>query len=362
MLGQHPELYGFPELGIFAAEKAGGSMAVHGGRGVRGDGMARIRPGLAQAVAELGWGAQGPGELAGARAWLAVRQALDMVDVYDALLDQIAPLRGVEKTPTTLLQAGALDRATDAYPRACFLHLTRHPRTALRSLEEQFLHWRSVGLPGARPGRARGRATAPAPGAQAAMGDMGTTDGLPDMRMYGSTAPATAAQVIAAGNLIKATDASLARYASVQKAFAAGYTYVLKTNGEEHLLYNGPSPGYAGLHPKDPSSLVYAINVPHHAPILLGAMYIENGNTNGPQVGGGLTRWHSHLTVCEDSKPTIAAFGVQLRGTCNPATWRDQYTAQMLHVWVVPYTGGPFSDDLSRAATNAAVRAVLDRR
>jgi len=201
---------------------------------------------------------------------------------------------------------------------------------------------------------------ATAPGAQPGMGDMGTTDGLPDMRMYGSTAPATAVQVIAAGNLIKATDTSLARYKNVQAAFAAGYTYVLKTNGEEHLLYNGPNPAYAGLNPQHPSSLVYAINVPHHAPILLGAMYIENGNTNGPQIGGGLTRWHSHLTVCENGKPTIAAFGVQLRGTCNPATWRDQYTSQMLHVWVVPYLGGPFSDDLSRRATNAAVRAVLD--
>jgi hypothetical protein len=203
---------------------------------------------------------------------------------------------------------------------------------------------------------------ATAPGAQPGMGDMGTTDGLPDMRMYGSTAAATAAQVIAAGNLIKATDTSLARYKNVQAAFAAGYTYVLKTNGEEHLLYNGPNPAYAGLNPQHPSSLVYAINVPHHAPILLGAMYIENGNTNGPQIGGGLTRWHSHLTVCENGKPTIAAFGVQLRGTCNPATWRDQYTSQMLHVWVVPYLGGPFSDDLSRGATNAAVRGVLDHR
>ena len=91
-------------------------------------------------------------------------------------------------------------------------------------------------------------------------------------------------------------------------------------------------------------------------------MYIENGNTNGPQVGGGLTRWHTHLTVCENGKPTIAAFGVQLRGTCNAATWRDQYTSQMLHVWVVPYLGGPFSDDLSRGATTAAVRGVLARR
>jgi hypothetical protein len=30
-------------------------------------------------------------------------------------------------------------------------------------------------------------------------------------------------------------------------------------------------------------------------------------------------------------------------------------------VWIVPYPGGVFSDDLSRTATNAAVRAVLAR-
>jgi len=200
-----------------------------------------------------------------------------------------------------------------------------------------------------------------APGLQG-MGDMGTTAGLPDMKMYGSTAPPTAAQVIAAGQLIKQTGASLARYRSVQAAFAAGYTYVLRTNGEEHLLYDGGNPAYAGLNPQHPSSLVYAINVPHHAPILLGAMYIEDGPTNGPQVGGSLTRWHAHLVVCDGGKPTVAGFGVQLRGVCDPATWRDRYTAQMLHVWVVPYPGGPFSDDLSAAATSAAVRAVLGQR
>jgi len=219
--------------------------------------------------------------------------------------------------------------------------------------------WAGPEGPAGMASRSHMTASATAPGAQPGMGDMGTTDGLPDMRMYGSTAPATAAQVIAAANLIKATDASLARYQNVQAAFAAGYTYVLKTNGEEHLLYQGPNPAYAGLDPQHPSSLVYAINVPHHAPILLGAMYIEPDRVNGPQIGGGLTRWHSHLTVCQNGKPTIAGFGVQLRGTCDPATWHDQYTGQMLHVWVTPYLGGPFSDDLSRAATNAAVRAVL---
>jgi hypothetical protein len=196
----------------------------------------------------------------------------------------------------------------------------------------------------------------------AGMGDMGDTDGQPDMQMYGSTAPPTAAQVLAAAALIRETDTSLKRYANVQAALAAGYTYVLKTNGEEHLLYDGPDPAYQGLNPQDPSSLVYALNVPGHAPVLLGAMYIMGGQQNGPQVGGGLTRWHSHLVTCVGGQQTVAGFGVQLRGGCNPATWQDKYTAQMLHVWVVPYPGGVFSDDLSAAATNSAVQAVLAER
>ena len=191
------------------------------------------------------------------------------------------------------------------------------------------------------------------------MGDMGSTDGHPDMQMYGSTAAPTAAQVTAAAQLISQTDTTLKRFANVQAAFAAGYTYVLKTNGEEHLLYDGPDPAYQGLNPQDPSSLVYAINVPGHAPILLGAMYIMADGQNGPQVGGGLTRWHSHLVTCVNGQQVIAGFGVQLRGGCDPATWQDRYTAQMLHVWVVPYPGGVFSDDLSAAATSAAVQAAL---
>ncbi len=213
-------------------------------------------------------------------------------------------------------------------------------------------------------GMAASMATSQRPASSAAadpagMGDMGSTGGLPDMRMYGSTAPPTAAQVVAAGQLIEATEASLVRYQSVRAAFAAGYTYVLRTNGEEHLVYDGPNPAYDGLNPQTPSSLVYAIDVPHHAPILLGAMYIEPARVNGPQIGGSLTRWHSHLTMCDGGKPTIAGFGVQLRGSCDAATWTPRYTGQMLHVWVVPYPGGVFSDDLSQSATNAAVQAVL---
>jgi hypothetical protein len=65
--------------------------------------------------------------------------------------------------------------------------------------------------------------------------------------VYGSTSAPTAAQVEAAARLISATDASLVRFENVNNALAAGYTYRLATNGEEHLLYNGPNPAYQGL-------------------------------------------------------------------------------------------------------------------
>src|SRR5262249_56877751 len=107
----------------------------------------------------------------------------------------------------------------------------------------------------------------------------------------------------AGGTLTKEPAASLARYRSVRAAFAAGYTYVLRVNGEEHLIYDGGDPGYAGLNPRHPSSLVYAIGVPHHAPILLGAMYIEGGNTSGPRVAGRPSPPHARPVVCDRGKP-----------------------------------------------------------
>lgn len=128
---------------------------------------------------------------------------------------------------------------------------------------------------------------------QGGMGDMGSINGLPVMQMYGNTNAPTAAQVAAAANLIEETDASLARFENVNNALAAGYTYRLATNGEEHLLYDGGNPAYQGLNPQDPSSLVHALNVKGHAPILLGAMYLMPRDEAGPQIGGGLTRWHS---------------------------------------------------------------------
>jgi len=151
------------------------------------------------------------------------------------------------------------------------------------------------------------------------MGDMGSIGGQPEMKMYGNTDPPTAGQVQAAATLITETDASLVRFENVNTAIAAGFTERLATNGEEHMLYAGQDPAYKGLNPQDPSLLVYAINVKSQAPILLGAMYLMPRGANGPQIGGGLTQWHSHLEICQGGQVIIAGFGVVV-GQCNPAT------------------------------------------
>jgi hypothetical protein len=64
--------------------------------------------------------------------------------------------------------------------------------------------------------------------------------------------------------------------------------------------------------------------------------------------------------VCEHNKATVAGFGVVL-GDCKPGGLDEPlHLADAARV-VVPYPGGPFSDDLSRAAASAAARAALAR-
>jgi hypothetical protein len=137
MIGCHPELYGFPELLLWTSETVGGLLA---DPARDGSAMAPAFPeGLVRAIAELHDGAQGPDEAAAARIWLLERRSWPTYAVHDHLLDLVAPRHGVEKTPQTVTDRQALGRAVRAYPRAQFIHLTRHPATALPSINEHFL-------------------------------------------------------------------------------------------------------------------------------------------------------------------------------------------------------------------------------
>jgi hypothetical protein len=144
MIGQHPELAGLPELKLFCCETVGELEASLPPFWMK-RGLAHRSPGLVRAVAEFAFGAQTPGSLLAAREWLRARLHWSGSNVLDFLLENLSPRIAVEKSPDNLLTDTAVSRMMSAYPRARYLHLTRHPTTTQRSIEEH--RRRSAGYP-----------------------------------------------------------------------------------------------------------------------------------------------------------------------------------------------------------------------
>ena len=149
MLGQHPQLYGFPELRLFRTSHVDGLLVdPPAGRGI----PARERgSGLVRALAQLHDGEQTPGTLDRAWQWLEDRQDWTVVAVLDQLLALVDPLVGVEKSPETSLSDDALNRAEAAYPQARYLHLVRHPWSTVASMTSA---WGPLGYWNVEPSRA----------------------------------------------------------------------------------------------------------------------------------------------------------------------------------------------------------------
>ena len=135
MIGQHPQLAGLPELKLFCCETIG-ELETSLPRFWRERGLAHRCPGLARAIAEHELGGQNGERLAAALSWLRERAHWSGGDVLDVLLERLSPRTAIEKSPDNLLTDAALARMAAAYPRARYLHLTRHPVTTQRSIEE----------------------------------------------------------------------------------------------------------------------------------------------------------------------------------------------------------------------------------
>lgn len=132
MIGLHPELCGFPELALFRRETVGDLLSDPPGWG--GIPTERRLAGLLRAIAEHHDGRQDAGTIGAAKEWLAERPGWRVEDVYDHLLSLVAPAIGVEKSPDNSAREDYFARLNEAYPRARFLHLTRHPVTTVRSM------------------------------------------------------------------------------------------------------------------------------------------------------------------------------------------------------------------------------------
>lgn len=133
-IGQHPELHAFPELGLYRRETVRPILSdPPGWKGIPA--IARIG-GLLRALAQHNYGEQSNEAVFDAYHWLRCRRAWTGADVFDHLLSSIAPRIGVEKTPDNSNNDLNLARLAAAYPRARFLHLTRHPISTQLSMYE----------------------------------------------------------------------------------------------------------------------------------------------------------------------------------------------------------------------------------
>ena len=135
MIGQHPELYGVPELNLFQCETIAefNSGKSSGGR-KKSPYWASMRHGLLRTVAEVYSGEQTVQSVAMAERWLKTREDQTPTEVFRELCAKVAPLHIVEKSPAVLRKQEYLQRILEACPNARFIHLVRNPVSQCQSV------------------------------------------------------------------------------------------------------------------------------------------------------------------------------------------------------------------------------------
>lgn len=131
MLGQHPQAYGLPEVNLSHADTLGDMWdSLPGAANFGTDGLLRL-------LAELNEGEQTEEAVIRARQWIMRRAHWTGGKVFKYIQEAVGPDRIlVEKSPRNTLFAENLHRLHSMFPKANFLHLTRHPRTQGKSATE----------------------------------------------------------------------------------------------------------------------------------------------------------------------------------------------------------------------------------
>lgn len=135
MIGQHPQLYGLPELNLFQCDTieefntrgkaSGGHMAKV---------WASLRQGLLRAIAQIYAGEQSADTVRMAERWLRVREDRTTTEVFQEICAEVAPLRVVEKSPGVMRKLDFMERMLAAFPDAKFIHLVRNPLSQCESM------------------------------------------------------------------------------------------------------------------------------------------------------------------------------------------------------------------------------------
>lgn len=167
---------------------------------------------------------------------------------------------------------------------------------------------------------------------------------------------ATPEQQAAAARLAREVKASLARFANLSAAEAAGYRrvtpYRFLTWGPAHYHNLSLNRDDGWLDPARPEALVY-LRLRNGDHVLLGAMFVAPKDM-GPRPGGPITAWHVHDNLCV--KPDGGVALPRGPGKCPQGSFFVGDAVEMMHVWTFDHPDGPFAHELTRGAILAALK------
>lgn len=136
VIGQHPELYGTPELNLFQAPTVDEFWT-----GRREDGTLRTpfwrimrHDGILRAVAQLYAGEQTIDTIEMSRRWLIVRAKKSTAEAHREICAKVGSRILLDKSPAYARRREYLHRIVAAFPDARFIHLVRHPRGQCESV------------------------------------------------------------------------------------------------------------------------------------------------------------------------------------------------------------------------------------
>jgi hypothetical protein len=130
IIGEHPQIYGFPELHLFSGKTGEDIINREEKAGNSGP------PGLIRTLAQEHDGVQNSRSIIKATAWFRQRKHWSTKKLLDYLFNLVDPLVALEKSPETAGKMKYLKRSYLWYPKAYYLHLTRHPLSTRKSLQE----------------------------------------------------------------------------------------------------------------------------------------------------------------------------------------------------------------------------------
>lgn len=130
MIGQHPQMFGLPEVHLFSADSVVELFYLYKIAGPR------RQHGLLRAIAEIFMKKQNQQTVQMAKTWLIKNKETTTADVFYKMVAAVEPRMILEKSVTTVWKPANLARVPKVFPNAKYLHLSRHPRAQCESMLE----------------------------------------------------------------------------------------------------------------------------------------------------------------------------------------------------------------------------------